>query len=426
MKKNFYGWWVVIAAFFTFGLSTGLTYYNIPFFYDYFAKAYGWRTVDITRGFFYAAVLTTWVGPILVSRFSPRKLIVVGIGLNCIAFFCWGFMGSNIWVYWGIWVIWAVGYLLSGPVPHQIIIANWFRKNRGKAMGVIYVGVGLVGFLGSFLVKPLTESLDFHRALMIIGALVLLAWPLAIFVLRDKPAERGLYPDGADAPTAEVSAKPRSFKDLTSRYSFWLLVAGSMCSIGSIGAVNFLMKLVFKENFDPGITDPNQAQVLLNSTWRFASMVILMSSMGGRLLVGGFSDKFSVKWVMTIAYFLSAASIPLLLAVRPPADPWVFSVLFGFAMGADYLLVPLMAAKQFGLTSLPRAMAIILPANTIGQTGFPVLTAALQQYFGSYTAPLYAVFGVGILSGVLIAMLPQKEKEPGDQALRLQGAGRTG
>ena len=425
MKKTFYGWWIVAAAFFTFGLSTGLTYYNIPFFYDYFAKTYGWQAVNITRGFFYAAVLTLWVGPILVPRFSPRKLIVVGTGLNCIAFFCWGFMGANIWVYWGIWVVWAVGYLLSGPVPHQIIIANWFRKNRGKAMGVLYVGVGLIGFMGSFLVKPLTEGLDFHRALMILGAMVLLAWPLAIFVLRDKPGEKGLYPDGADAPTAEASASPRTFKDLTSRYSFWLLVAGSMCSIGSIGAVNFLMKLVFKENFDPSIGDPNRAQILLNSTWRFASMAILISSTGGRLLIGGFSDKFSVKWVMATAYFLSAATIPLLLAVRPPADPWVFSILFGFAMGADYLLVPLMAAKQFGLTTLPRAMAIILPANTISQTGFPVLTAALQQYFGSYTTPLYAVFGVGILSGVLIALLPKNEKESGDRALPLPGAGGT-
>jgi ABC-type Mn2+/Zn2+ transport system permease subunit len=68
-------------------------------------------------------------------------------------------------------------------------------------------------------------------------------------------------------------------------------------------------------------------------------------------------------------------------------------------------------------------MAIILPANTISQTGFPVLTAALQQYFGSYTTPLYVVFGVGILSAILIALMPEKEKESGDRALRLPGAG---
>ncbi len=91
-------------------------------------------------------------------------------------------------------------------------------------------------------------------------------------------------------------------------------------------------------------------------------------------------------------------------------------------MGADYMLIPLMAAEQFGVNSLPRAMAIILPANTISQTGFPALTAFLQQYFGSYTIPMYIVFAVGILSGISIALLPRKEKEPVEEALHIQDA----
>ena len=148
MKKRFYGWWVVAAAFFTFGLAVGLPYYNIPFFYDYFAKTYGWRAVDITRGFFYATLLTLWVGPVLVPRFSPRRLILAGTALTCCAFLGFGMMGANIWIYWGLWVVYTVGYFLSGPIPHQIIIANWFKRNRGKAMGVLYVGVGLIGSLG--------------------------------------------------------------------------------------------------------------------------------------------------------------------------------------------------------------------------------------------------------------------------------------
>jgi MFS family permease len=115
---------------------------------------------------------------------------------------------------------------------------------------------------------------------------------------------------------------------------------------------------------------------------------------------------------MAVSYFLSATTIPLLLAVHPPAHPWLFATLFGFAMGADYMLIPLMAAEQFGVNSLPRAMAIILPANTISQTGFPVLASLLQEYFRSYTTPMYMVFAVGILSGVAIALLPKKEAEP--------------
>ena len=489
MKKSFYGWWVTAAAFITFGLSVGLPYYNISFFYDYFEKTYGWSKAQITFGFPLAAVLTLWIGPIIIPRFSPRKLILVGTGLTCLAFLGFGNMTGSIYVYWGLWFVYTVGYILSGPIPHQIIIAQWFRKNRGKAMGVVYVGVGLIGFTGSFMVKPLTENLTPGQALMVMGALLLAAWPLAILVLRDKPAEKGQYPDGADTPPAEISVASHDYKYLVRRYSFWLLVLGSACSIGSIGAVNFHMKFVFQDQLDANVKTPERArtfaardgladpatdrtveelkqlgpyiastgihqaelakavknpeefrslarrqgvgepeqdgvrkaleqllawlQKLLNSTWRAASMIILASSIGGRLLIGAFSDKFNKKWVMTVSYFLSALTIPLLLmTVTPPATPWIFALLFGFAMGADYMLIPLMAAKQFGLNSLPRAMAIILPANTISQTGFPVLTAALQQYFGSYATPLHIVFAVGILSGVSIALLPKKEKEP--------------
>jgi hypothetical protein len=242
---------------------------------------------------------------------------------------------------------------------------------------------------------------------------VLLAWPFALFVLRDRPSEKGLYPDGAAAPAAEVSAQPCSFRYLLSRYSFWLLVIGSMCSIGSIGAVNFLMKLVFESHMTVSHTDPS-FQPLLNSTWRAASMIILATSIAGRLVIGTFCDRFSKKWVMAISYFLSASTIPILLSVQPPSTPWVFALLFGFAMGADYMLIPLMAADQFGVNSLARAMAIILPANTISQTWFPYFTSVLKQYCGSYTVPMYLVFGVALLSGVAISLLPPREKTEDD------------
>src|SRR5438270_4992196 len=61
-RRDFYGWWITAAAVITFGLSTGLPYYNIAFFYDYFQRAYGWSRPDITLGFPIAALLTIWAG----------------------------------------------------------------------------------------------------------------------------------------------------------------------------------------------------------------------------------------------------------------------------------------------------------------------------------------------------------------------------
>ncbi len=416
MRKTFYGWWVTLAAFLTFGIAVGLPYYNMPFFYDYFQREFHWTKGQITFGFPLAALLTLWVGPVLVPRFSPRKLILAGTALTCAAFLGFGTMHGSLTVYYGLWFLYTVGYILSGPIPHQLIISHWFRRNRGKAMGILYVGVGLIGFLGSYIVKPLTEGTNFHTALIVWGVLLFLAWPLAIFVIRDRAADKGLYPDGDSHPPAENQAESFSFGYLLRHYSFWLLLIGSFCSIGAIGAVNFHMKLIF---LDQGLTD----QALLNSTWRVASMTILATSIAGRLAIGGLADRFSKKWVMTATYFIVAATIPMLLTVSRTRSPVAFAVLFGFGMGADYMLIPLMAAEQFGVNTLARAMAIILPVNTIGQTWFPYFVSLLQERFGSYTIALRAVFAVSIIGALAILLLPRHQQQ--DEAFRLQNSGRA-
>ncbi|MFB3776787.1 MAG: MFS transporter [Bryobacteraceae bacterium] len=403
MKKTFYGWWITLAAFCTFGISVGIPYYNMPFFYDYFEKTFGWSRADVTLGFPLAALLTLWVGPVLVHRFSPRKLIITGTGLLFLAFVGFGRMSGSLWVYFAVWFIWVVGYIFAGPIPHQVIVSQWFRRLRGRAMAVTYVGVAVGGSLGSYLVKPLTEGFGFQTALQIMGLVLFLAWPIAIWAMKDRPSDMGLHPDGAAASAPETAQRPRDFGDLLRRPAFWLLAAGSCCSIAAIGAVNQHMKLVF---LDQGFTD----QAALNSVWRVASMLTLWSSIAGRLVMGWLADRFSKKYVMASTYLLVSLTIPLLLLVRPGHTGYlyVFAVLFGFGMGADYMLIPLMAAEQFGVNTLARAMAIILPTDTIGQTWFPYLVSRLRLHFGDYGHALTAVFLVAFLGFLAIAWLPKQ------------------
>ena len=403
MKDKFYGWWIVFAAFCTFGLSTGLPYYNMPFFYDYYEKTFGWSRSDITLGYPLGALLTLWVGPLFVHRFSPRLMIVAGTGLTFVAFYGFSTMTGDLTMYKFWWFIYTAGYVFSGPIAHQIIVSNWFRRVRGRAMGFTYVGVAVVGSLGSFLAKPLAENFGFQRALLYIGILVVLcAWPIAIFLLKDRPAGIGQHPDGEASSDKEVTQPPRDFAFLFSKPAFWLLLIGSMCSIGAIGSVNQHMKLVFK---DQGFTD----QGTLNSIWQKANVLILWSSIAGRLLVGWMADRYSRKPVMIATYGLVAATIPLLLLVRPGGEwtLYAFALLFGFGMGADFMLIPLMAADQFGLNTLARAMAIILPTDTIGQTWFPYAVARLREAWGAYDSALMVVFALAAIGALAIALLPK-------------------
>jgi MFS family permease len=399
-KKPYFGWAIVVASVITFGIAVGIPYYNLPFFYDYFQKAYGWRLDQITLGFPLAALLTIWVGPLLIPRFSPRKLILAGTALTAVALCGFGLMGSAIWFYFLLWFIYTVGYLFSGPIPHQILVSHWFKRMRGRAMGIVYVGVGLFGALGAKLVKPLTEAYGFHAALMVLGLFMFAAWPIALFILRDKPGEKGLFPDGADEPPPDLHLAPLPYKTLLKSWPFWLLTIGSVASIGSIGVINFHMKFVFR---DEGFSNQNA----LNAVWSTAQFWILISSIVGRLSIGYFADIFPKKWVMTATYFVVSATIPLLLFVRPPKNPIAFAIVFGLAMGADYMLIPLMAAEQFGVNSLARAMAIILPANTIGQTWFPQLVSILREHYGNYTTPLTYIFLLAMLGALAIAILPK-------------------
>lgn len=407
MKEKFYGWWMTIFAFLTFGIAVGIPYYGGPFFYDYYEKTFGWSRKDITLGFPLASTLTLWVGPLIVHRVSPRLLIVIGTGLTALAFIGFGTMTGSVPYYYAVWFIYVVGYIFSGPIAHQVIISQWFKKFRGRAMAVVYLGVGVFGALSAKgIAKPLTDSFGFQHALMVIGGLMLLTWPIALFLMKDKPSDLGQQPDGEPANLATPPAPPRDFRYLLRQRAFWLLALGSFCSIGSIGSINQHMKFVFKEQ---GFANQNE----LNEIFATATFLILISSIGGRLIMGWMADRYNKKWVMTVTYVLVAITIPLLLLVRPeqPEFLYVFAVLFGFGMGADYMLIPLMAAEQFGVNTLARAMAIILPADTIGQTWFPYLVTHLHESLGGYEGALKAIFVLSFLGATAIALLPGAAKK---------------
>lgn len=421
-RKGFYGWWVALAAFITFGLSTGLPYYNLGFFYNYYTKpvaegGFGWSRSEAVLGFPLAALFTLWVGPLLIHRFSPKLLILAGTGLTCLAFSGFANMKGELIVFYGLFFLYTVGYILSGPIPHQVIVSQWFRKKRGTAMGLVYVGVGVFGSLGSILVTEVTGAYNYKVALQVLGLCVLLAWPIALLVMRNRPSEVGQFADGADTPPEDTKVEPKSFRWLLKQPAFWLLTLGSFCSIGSIGAVNANMKFVFE---DSGFKDRE-----LDSVWTVASVAILWSSILGRVFVGWIADRASKKLVMSATYFLVAVTIPIMLAVTPkqPEFVYVFAVLFGFGMGADYMLIPLMAAEQFGVNTLARAMGIILPTDTIGQTWFPYAIAKLRETVGSYSAALNVVFAVAFLGAIAVSLLPRKKKE--DETLHVQDAQRV-
>jgi MFS family permease len=166
------------------------------------------------------------------------------------------------------------------------------------------------------------------------------------------------------------------------------------------------MKFVFEEQ---GFT----SQAARDQIWSTASFAALISAIGGRIVVGWLADRMSRKTVMVVTYAQVAVAIPLLFLVTPetPHYAYLFGLVFGFAMGADYMLIPLMAADVFGLRSLGHAMSAIVPADTITQYWSPNLIVRLRSVWGGYGSALWVACGIAAVGAIAIALLPGDRRD---------------
>jgi MFS family permease len=107
-----------------------------------------------------------------------------------------GFM-TRFWEYELLCIVEVLGYVLAGPIANQALIAQWFRRQRGRAMGFAYLGLGFGGVVSPLLVSRLIRTFGWRHALGAVGLLILIVlFPVGILLTRSTPAEMGLLPDG--------------------------------------------------------------------------------------------------------------------------------------------------------------------------------------------------------------------------------------
>jgi MFS family permease len=408
-QKIFYGWWIVAAAFLNLFLAVGVIFYGFPVFYSAFVKYLGFTRAQVTQGFLFgflfAGLPFGLLAGAVIDRIGVRWVILSGVVLSGISLLLMGSI-TKLWQYEILCIVQVLGYVLAGPISNQVLITRWFHARRGRAMGYAYLGLGLGGVVSPLLVDFLIRTIGWRHALESIGLLILAVLiPVGIWITRSTPADLGLSPDGIDASNAFGNAPGSVTEDPVSASkgvaaavrtaNFWLILIGATLVIGAIGAVIQHFILFLKDQGYSGTTAS-----------RF-STALLASSLGGRVLVGYLADRFQKKNLMALFYLLIGASVLMLSAAHQSAAIWAFAVIFGFSMGADYMLIPLVVAECFGAASLGKLLALIIMGYSLGQWGAPWIAGTIFDARHSYDLAWRIMAVAGLLgAGVIYAVRP--------------------
>lgn len=373
----------------------GIMFYGLPFFFDFWIEEFGWTRATITSG---SAVGKVVIGLLLgfvagwfIDRFGPRRLMLTGISLGGIALIGLGMM-TSLWQFYLFYLCNALGYLFGGPLPNQVLVSRWFDKSRGRVMGIAYLGIGVGGMLVPQIAKALNMEFGWRGGLISLGLLMIaIALPMAWFV-KDNP-------EASAAPTKKAEHQV-AFRSIIKGWPFYLLVIGSMCSIGAVSGTSQNLKLYL--SIDLQYTQQDAANVL---------SVVLGASIIGRLFMGWLADKIRKKYVMILIYTLVVISIPLLFVADTKAIMYVFAFLFGVALGGDYMIIPLMAADLFGVKALGRVMGIIISVDGLGEAFGPMLAAYLRDISGSYVSGFSALIVLALIGTIAIILLPSRKDD---------------
>ena len=382
--------YILATAFLALFAIVGFAYYGLPFFYDFMTKEFGWSRTVVTSG---NAVGKLIVGPLfgfaagwMIDRYGPRRLLMTGALMAGTALIGLSF-SSSLGMFYLFYIFNALGYVFGGPLPCQVLISRWFEKNRGKAMGIAYLGIGTGGALVPLISAGLEKNIGWHLALTALGVLVILiAFPMAFFIKDSAKDRMEKAKTETMVPISTILRNP----------NFYLLAFGSMCSIGAVGGISQHLKLYLRD-FD--FTQSQAAHVM---------SFVLLSSLAGRVLMGFLADLINRKYVMILIYMIVACAIPLLLIPDFPGRIYIFAIIFGIGLGGDYMIIPLMAADLFGIKALGRTMGIILVADGIAESAFPMLVGALyNEASKSYMIGFIVLIGVATLGAVIVSFLPK-------------------
>ena len=234
-----------------------------------------------------------------------------------------------------------------------------------------------------------------HRELpgsLLGGILCAIIIPIGGLVLRRRPQDLGLLPDGEvllpnQEPEAarEENATPGdrieqeagegiTLKQATRRFSFWMIaIAFFLPMMSGVGLGTHFVAMFT----DMGMSSQRAAACL--------------GVMGGLSIVGRFgfgyaADRFSVRRVFVACYTMEAIGIGTLLAtpLLGTSALYGYVLIYGLAGGGGLVLAPIIVGESFGVKALGTIFGALAIADVVGGAIGPLLSGFIFDSTGSY------------------------------------------
>ncbi len=409
------GWLIIATLFMAIFFVSGATTNCISVFLTPFMKRFGWTHSKVSlvpTAFSLAVGLVSPLIGYLLDRLEARVVVCAG-ALAAIAGLLIASHSAAIGSMVGAYVAMGIGVGGATFIPASLVAANWFKDQRGLAVGVVVAGSSTSGItmppMADYLIRSFGVSATF---IALAAPIALLVIPAVLLVVRTRP--------DSDAAAATVADQVKTLPGVEvgpalATRAFWLLALVQGLGMAGLGGTFYHLVPAM---IDAGYSPAHSALVLSSQA---------AASVAGFLLMGWLADRFSARRVLPCALAVLGCSVLTLLGARG-AHAWgwwlaAFILGFGMTAGCTSSLTPVVAVETLGLRRFGTLWGLIGLGSTIGLAGGPLLVGAVFDAANSY-AMAFELCAAMLLAAaaavVLITPAPGVEAVPAS-ALRAVG-----
>ena len=397
----FFGWYIVAAAVVLTGYHSSMFVYGLTAFITPIAATAGWTYAQISLATSIRGLEIGALDPIagmLVDRWPARRLMLIGTVIFVLGAICIS-RATNLALFYAGFLIAGLGSAFCHNMVPMTVIARWFRKNIGKASGILYMGYAIGGLFVPLIVKAIdTYGWQDVMMYMAFGALVL-GVPLSL-LFRNRPEEYGLSPDGRAPERIDGSGNAAygyGLKEAFKMPAFWIIGLAGMFQITAVHAVTI--------HAVPYLTSLGMGRPTAAIGVTIFSLVGLVM----RVVYGVMADTFNKKYIYALSNAVTAVALVLLglLNGNSFALMALFGVIYGLGVsGAMTLRVPIVR-EYFGVGHFGVIYGMLSIFTVIGSvTGPPVagwVYDTREMYF-----PIWFIYaGLTLVGAFLLLFLPK-------------------